>query len=69
MKHRRREAPCADSFMIARCGNPECRHIHVMLCDEVGRHLCEVHFNEEQLASLAEVGGFGLVPLAERRAH
>jgi hypothetical protein len=41
----------------------------VMLCDADRRHLAQVHFNHEQLASLAEAGGFALVPLDERRSH
>jgi hypothetical protein len=68
MRHRR-EAPCADSFMIALCGDPQCRHVHVMLCDGEKRHLAQVHFNHEQLASLAEAGGYALGPLQERRPH
>jgi hypothetical protein len=67
----KREAPCADSFMIALCGDPECKHVHVMLCDAERRHMAQVHFNREQLASLPEAGGFALVPLndEEEKRH
>jgi hypothetical protein len=66
---KRKQVPDADAILIARCGDPECRHVHMMLVDGDQRHLASVSLNRGQVEAIAEAGGFALVPRQERRAH
>jgi hypothetical protein len=47
-----RDKRVADSVKIVRCGDPDCGHPHVLLCDTAGEPFAEAVLSDAMLISL-----------------